>query len=735
MRSKVFWAISLLACILPVSAAACGFCGFLPEDYYMYRISGNYMKGHFDKPSFNYMGNENCLLWKEQTGTGATLDEIYEVVYKTSYQEIEYFTSPKADLMKSKVYMKNEFARTLRNDTEAAQMLMVAKYCESARKGINSPWYYPAYRDPVVYKLEEVIKYAKAYTGDRFKTRYALQVERALLSLQRYDECISYWDKVADSLPDDIIKDMALRYVAGAWYNKGDIEKARTLFGQAGDIESLTSLCRDDERSIYEIIYDYAPDSEELRDMVERNIIAAEHQYFDNSYEEHPNWMVKDLQNIHKAALRIASEGKVKDVDLWYYTAAFIEHLGGDNKAALKTVALAEKAPGSQFIKESAKVLRIYVTAVDTPYSSKYLSKTMMSEIKWLDEMVQSNLEEAREETSSNGIFYMKSNMSYYYWNDMLRKVLLGVVCPKLLKGGDTVNALALTNMADNRLLSLVDCVHQYEYNSEDWSLSIIKKTMEQFRGGEGFNYNDYSNAFFKLADTVSVDALVKYVSTFDKPKKDQKYINARSYTDKAYFADIVGTRMLREGRYAEAEKWLSQVPSSFQKRLNVDKEGYLKLDPFTLRIKELPSSADYKISFAREMASLERNIKKEKDPDMKAMMIERFATGMKNSVDKSWALTFYGRSWYDEEPLFNSYQYRKRTEVLEKVQSLYGQALATARGNEAKATILRDLGNLKTAVTEYPETQVAAFIRSHCDVLADYHMERPASYRLTWND
>ena len=734
MRSKAFLAISLIALILPVSAAACGFYGFLPEDYYMYRVSGNYMKGHFSQPRFNYMGDENCLLWKQQTGTDATIDEIYQVVYKTPAQEIEFFTSPKANLMMSKVYMQNAFARTLRNDPEAATMLMVAKVCESARKGINSPWYYPAYRDPVVSKLEKVIEAGKAYKGERFATRYALQVERALMSLQRYDECISYWDEVVSKLPDDVVKTMALRYVAGAWYNLGDIEKARKLFGEAGDIDSLTSTFVNDERNIYEILYEYAPDEQELRDLVEMDIIYAEHQYFDLSFEEHPQWVVKDLQNIHDISLRIAKEGKVKDVDFWYYTAAFVEHLNGDQKAAMKNAALAEKAPGSDFIKESAHVLGIYAKAIDTPYSSKYLSKTMMNDIKWLDEKIVSNLDEAREATSENGIFYMKSNMSYFYWNDMLRKVLLGAVCPKLIKGGDRVNALALTNMADNRLLALVNDISEFVVD-EEWNVSILHRTLDEFRRKSSFNYNDYSNAFFQMADTVAVDDLVKYVASFDKPKKDQKYINERSYTEKEFFADVIGTKMLRDMRYAEAEKWLSQVPSSFQSRLNVDKEGYLKLDPFTLRWKKLDSNADYKLSFAREMASLEKNIKKEKDPDMKAMMLARFATGMRNSVDKSWALTFYGKSWWDDEPGSGTFQARKRAVVLDKVQSLYGQALSTARDNEAKATILRDLGNLKTVVTEYPETQVAAFIRGHCDTYADYHMERPSSYRSIWRD
>ena len=61
-----------------------------------------------------------------------------------------------------------------------------------------------------------------------------------------------------------------------------------------------------------------------------------------------------------------------------------------------------------------------------------------------------------RERTSE--YYDLACNISYYYWNDMMRRIILAEVCPRMIVSGKTIRALQLANMADNRLLGLVDC-------------------------------------------------------------------------------------------------------------------------------------------------------------------------------------------------------------------------------------------------------------------------------------
>ncbi|MBQ5861979.1 MAG: hypothetical protein IIW65_07565, partial [Alistipes sp.] len=69
-------------------------------------------------------------------------------------------------------------------------------------------------------------------------------------------------------------------------------------------------------------------------------------------------------------------------------------------------------------------------------------------------------------------MYHLKINESFYYWNDMMRRILIAEVCPRMIKAGRTTRALQLANMADNRLLGLVDYVEDsyFDEQGRHWS-------------------------------------------------------------------------------------------------------------------------------------------------------------------------------------------------------------------------------------------------------------------------
>ncbi len=729
MRLRTFIVFSLPILLHCLDASGCYMPSHEPRDYFMYRINDNYLHKKDLVSHFNIGSDENCLLWQSQTSRSIPVADIYSIVYKAPVGVI-------MDAMEQGIALgeENKFKQWLRHDREAAEFLLLAKRCEAAREEINSPWYYPSKNCPVRRELEDVVDAYRKYSGKRFSARYLLQAERALFSLKRYEDCVSLWDLEGKKVGNTILRNLILRYVAGAWLNLGDTERAEKLYGEAGAIEDLASIYHSKVgRDWIASVYEHSPDSPAIREKLEAIIIdaesAVEWSHFSNQMDLDSNY----LRSVRDLCLKIGREQKVKDPDLWYYSAAFIEHILGDNTSATHTLTLAENSPGSKYIKESIRVLRIYIDSM-SDYRKGYEAR-MLDDVKWLERKINDEIEVYRDITETEGIHAISGNWSFFYWNDMLRKIVHSGIVPTLLKGHQEVTALAFANMADNYLLQKIDTVWS---DCKDTSGERVfkKMSMQEYRIGDGFNYHDYRDSFFNLVDIVDVDCLIKYVDNLKHPATSiLSYLNIKGYSEEAFFQDVIGTRMIRLMRYEEAEEWLAKVPTSFQKRTNVYRDGYLKYDPFKPELEPLQDRDDYKFKFAHEMASLERGINMTEDPDRKALMMTKFATGMKNSVGNCWALSFYSNSagsfpsvWVFESDAFHDpgelvpdFQ----TKVFLRAEKIFKEALAICEDEETAARINHMMGNNATIIKEYPNTQVASMVRGSCDTYIDYHFER----------
>lgn len=735
MKYKVFLVVSFLLAILPSRVSACGYAIFDPQNYRMFRISPNYLRNPSELPQvqYNYAAGENCLLWKQQTGTDALPEDIYQVVYKYSLEELSGLLSQTGGDTTHFMSL-NPFVATLRKDSEAKDILLLAKQCESLRNDMNSAWYYPTKNDPYRLSLDEVARKTMAYSGARFRSRYALQAVRALLSLRRYNDCINYWESVGKRLDDDVVSRMALRYVAGAYYNLGETAKAKSLYGQAGDTDALFRCAEREGEDAMETIYAFYPDAPVLRDWVERKILTAEldaegfsGEERDNAFLYKPMELSADvragLKKLRQFCVRAGSEGRVSDPALWYYSAAFIDHLLGDNVKASKVLTLAERSNGTAFIRESIRVFRIYLDALNTPWSTSYASR-MVDRLRWLDEKIVNNIDLCDDFWP---MFCINTNRSFYYWNDMMRKIVLSAISPKLMKYGQFELALGFANMAANRTLQLYGSGYQ---DSDGNSLS-----MDAYRQEDGHNEHDWRNALFEMLDSSDLDGVIRYLRMIENPVTEtERYLCSRGYTNPAYFRDIIGTRLLREMRYGEAEKWLSSVPASFTKQLNT----CMYRDPFSLTFRHfapITYVADFKYYFASEMASLERSILSTPDPDRKALLLLRYATGMKSSITHCWSLTFYGKHWYDTDPSCEPTRFAlARKKILDRADDLFREAEIIARSDAVKAQIQLALGNTRTVMEQYAGTSAAASIRGRCDTYYDYHLDKdPDAGYGTW--
>lgn len=380
-----------------------------------------------------------------------------------------------------------------------------------------------------------------------------------------------------------------------------------------------------------------------------------------------------------------------------------------------------------QNLSDAIKVMRMYIDAQICTYDKAYEQK-LFGQLRWLQGMLESHID---DETiaGTNDFYGLKTCRSYYYWSDAMRCILLGTVCPKMMKAGKTTHALQLANMSSYSLLNALDSVGITSWDDDfinEYGGMHITLTMEQFRHGNFFNDYDYSCHFAQMMDTLSANELMDYARIAERPQTEfQRFLNRHSYIDLDYLNEIIGTHCLREMRYAEAERYFAKVSTDYFLRTNVYKCDYLNRDPFSTKHRLWGHGVDAKLYFAKTMNRLEQDIAATADPNRKAMLMIDYGVGLRNSFDYCWALTHYrygclwdiidDYDWQEDEPCLNA---------MKRVETLFAEALSLFTNDEYAAQAQLMFCNYKMVREQYPKTQAGDIVRGRCDKYADYHAE-----------
>lgn len=689
-------------------AFACGPIIYSPSEYYLFHL--------VDLPegpdgSFNLNSRENCLLWQEQTSLAIPLDDIYQVVYK---YELETLTALKSRKFQPEA-KGNKMAQWLRSrgGKEALNFLILAKNCEWLRSEFISPWYYPSKKDPVKYSLNEVAEVARQKANHyEFGDRYTLQAVRAMTSLGQYAEIIEFWNEIKKCLSEGIMRRMILSYVAGAYVHLDDMEQAKTCYKMANDLTGLLEcdlrykpgMSRVEEMAL---LYESYPDCPLFRRKLWDILGRIEP---DRHWEDDWRWEWNDDDRNEIQALGILCD-KVLDGDLpadkalWAYAATYIAHLQGDDRKADHYLKVAEKTVKDQNLADAVKVMRIYIDAQISTYDKAYEQK-LFAQLRWMQGMIENHL----DETIVKGFRFwqLTGSFSYYYWNDAMRCVLLGTVCPRWVEQGSTTLALQLANYASYTMLNEVPS-KLYKCRNHEWG-----------------NSYDYCSHFAEMADSLSADALIAYTDIALKPKTElQRFLNVHSFIDSDYLNELIGTHCLREMRYADAEHYLSKVASDYFVRTNVFGEGYLNRDPFSVEPSKWSHGLEAKLFFARKMHRLEQDMASTSDPNLKAMMMLDYGLGLRNSFDYCWALTQYGRGWVGGSISFYWEDATLTQQALQRADRLLSKALNTFTNDEFAAQAQLRFCNFKTVKERYSNTLAWQRIQGRCDTYKDYHAEQ----------
>lgn len=713
----------------------------------------------------DYEKDENCLLWQSITSISIPLEDIDDVVYTVRLSRLKNLSD--GDLS------NNDFAQWLSKPEhrEDLDYLLIAKEIEEIREYMNNPWYYAYDGDDEHTRLAELKKICQDYNGKRHASRYALQLIRLYFAVGDYKSCIDLWENRVSKMPQNIVTDMIASYVGGAYSRRGNRDKAIELFTQSQDIGSLINLkawdgvesssnYTDERIKELEYIFNRFPDSPLLSVKLQEHVRNRES--FVYNYEEwkdrnfHDPVLVKTYwdgdsliadaeptfyDELKRFAQKAAISKKCHQKGMWNYALSYLYFLDGDLNKGMSYLNRAEHSEVTPFMKESVKALRFLIDAQHASNSGTYLNK-LQRDLRWLDKQMVKDID---LNPDNNWQYDNKLNWRVCYWQDVARKVLLGVVCPKMKQAGNCTLALQLANYASNRVYQLAPMYKAYHYGYNDpddmESYEVILPFDEYRKSWSGHNYFDYQNQFFEFIYNSNANDAAKYAQKITNPESGfDKFLNERSYVDTDYIYDIVGTLYLCEMNYEKASHWLAKVSTDYQHQMNIAKEGYFKLDPFRYQCDKkhfISDSSDYKLKFAQEMTRLDKMINSDAEPNRKAEAKIRYAIGLRNSFGKCWYLTAYGynmefttsedgRDWEwhtsSDRDGFKDNTYAQR--AYKKVDALMNEAIAEFTDPEKAAQSQLEMMNYATLMKQYPTTKVAAQIRS-CDNYYDYTLQK----------
>lgn len=727
MKSIKFIAAISLA-LFTTRALACVFPFYEPSGYKLFHLMD---KQELAENTYNINERENCLLWQQQTLCCFSLEDIAEVVYRFKLETL-------SQLKEGKIPSEakgNYFARWLvdvKND-EVLDYLILAKTCEWLRLEHQSPWYYPCKSDPVRCSLGEVLETALSHNEGPLAERYALQAVRAMITLRHYDECIKYWEETASRFPEGLMHQMIEPYVAGAYYHIGRIDEAKLMFAQLGDVNGLL-LCENKSGKPYslvegmELMYETLPDNPYYKQTIQHLLGNLEPDLNLNEFAD--GYRTEEYNNIiqlEKLCERVLSEGRTTDPAMWAYTACYIAHLKGDDRKADHYLKIAEKTVNDETIEASVKVMRIYIDAKLCEYNKAY-EQNLFNQLVWLQQQMENHI--TYDVQKRAGVFTdLLNNTSFYYWNDAMRCILLGTVCPKMLEKGNVTLALRLANMADYTLLNRTDFIYDDSWDEELEKGVTDSLTWERYRSDCSFNWYDYRNHFACMMDTLAANQLADYVKSVEKPRSAfEQFLDSHGYVDMDYLNEVLGTHYLREMRYAEAERTLSKVTYTFFRQTNVYKEGLLDYDPFSYRRVKWNYALDAKYQFACLMNQCEEEIARTNNPNRKAVAMLKLAAGIYNSSinGRSFALCYYQSGWVGSASDYHEYTRLEAYDPMyNRACELWQRAFQMVTDDELAAQIQYEFGNLYSVTSWYPKTRTAQYVRAHCDHYLDYHQEQ----------
>ena len=262
--------------------------------------------------------------------------------------------------------------------------------CVDVEQRKQYEWDYPSKEDIDAQKrnLQAVRSYALSKTKSKLRSQHALLYMRCNMMLGRHQENITFWEQTASQYIETVYKDMMKNIYAGALYKTGQEDKAGEMFAEMDDYQSLMTQYYK-KRSYLAISQHYKrnPNSKVLpfllTDFVNNTQEAHDHdlggKLFIRDISDQEAWQMIQFCEL------VVREGKTEVPIMWKSAKVWLEYMTGKKKEAAKDIDDAMNLEGTERMKDNARVLKLYITAIEAKQSTDF-DDYLATELKWLTE-------------------------------------------------------------------------------------------------------------------------------------------------------------------------------------------------------------------------------------------------------------------------------------------------------------------------------------------------------------
>ena len=439
----------------------------------------------------------------------------------------------------------------------AEYMDLLDAYLDVSRGISMDSWDYPtkeelARRDSM---LRRILAACQGRKGGKHAGQFALMTMRANMLLGRDKANMLYWTATASKLPEGVWRDVCRNIYARALLNNGLTRQATDIYAEQGDMQSIR-WCMKGYRNMAGIRKVYAddPDSPTLLYLVQ-DLVNNLQETLDTRAAGPDAWRIgaigtRTVEDTEARAFvsfadEVLKDGRTESPCLWQSAAAMIEYLLGDYAGASRRADEAVGLKGGARLKDNARCVRLLVRAAAAPLGGKD-AEWMADEFRWLDAKISE--ERGRSADYAN------------HYTDVKERLAYRVLAPRYAAAGNGRMALALYGMATENALDFA-AGGRHADPGFTWD------------GDWPWNLDYYSgNEYFDRLASMPADSLAAYHAYLTSAKGDvfEHYVAQQTYQDKDYYNDLVGTRYMAEGRFADAIAYLGRVSPVFLAKQNI---------------------------------------------------------------------------------------------------------------------------------------------------------------------
>lgn len=590
---KVFiWVVNLFLSV-PVTGWACGYWDN-HANYNIFRC----VEPLPDAKAAQF--NETLQFWAKYTGL-----EVDQVSPDIRWLDMETF-----DQLNEKNQLivnpnENQLLKTLseRKDVRAIEFLRLNTRLEEYRNNSNN-WKYEEVTEQDFQKLLQQIESLEV--PETLSQRKTFLRMRCLYHMKRYDDCLNLWEGEVSQWADSPLRMRVEGYVAGIYFARGEFAKASDIYFRLGDDESII-MCVNRLLNASDAEGEYQRDPNSrllgylLEDYANYYYHAIAHDIAHLPAEEHPIWSTVwgESSKMEQFALRVVKEGKAQDLQMWQTFAGFIQLVRGESRKAYNSFCTAETLEGNSI---SPTLISYYKLMAQLDYQQpnaeldEYLGEALVS-------FSQGHFSSADEARNIRELFD-------YELSTRIEKYLKRKKAPHLpLFFAQSIYA----GWWDNGTLEM----------SDHLTVAQVRQILDVVR-----------------TESCS-DALVA------------KLLPVVKFSERSIL-EVLGTKLLREGQFAEAAACLKKVPMSYLKTLGIAPYLASRVPsqvPFTRQDYQYPSesalSRNVKLEYCRQVLDLQRQIATCSDVAQRHSLQYRLADlyFQASPAGDLWAISEYGQS------------------------------------------------------------------------------------------